>query len=125
MTPEAKRKGAGTLPPPPSGGREVTAGGQYNFFNFERAGQVVQGTLAGTCKIRNQRGEERDRYQLLVDKTTHVLPDHLDLMRKLDDVVKISGQLARVWIQYLGKVKIANVANPMAQYRVVDYGSKS
>lgn len=116
----------GKLPEPPKGGRE-TQGGQFNFWNPLKAGDVIQGTLAGTVKIRNQRNEERDRHTILVgeEKKLWILPDHVDFMRRLDDVDKANNGVlgVRVWIQFLGKKKIEGVDNPMAQYRVIDYGS--
>lgn len=116
----------GKLPEPPKGGREAKGG--FTFWNPLKPGDTIQGTLAGVVKIKNQRDEERDRHTILVgegDKSKlWVLPDHVDFMRRMDDVDKAnSGVLGvRVWIQFLGKKKIEGVDNPMAQYRIVDYG---
>jgi len=111
------------LPEPPSGGRESQAG-QYNFWNPTKPGDVMLGTLSGIVEIKNQREELRKRFTLVKDKTLYVLPDHLNLMRMLDDVEKANDGATgvKVWIQYTGKKKVEGVDQPMAFYRVVDYG---
>lgn len=112
------------VPAPPSGGREVERP-RWNFWNAKKEFDFVQGTLAGIVQIKNQRGEERDRYTIMVDKELFVLPDHYDLQEKLAKVAKDNGNAVLgvfVWIQFLRKEKVENVPNPMAMYRVVDYG---
>lgn len=111
----------GTVPPPPApeGGREVTGG---QFLNFIK-GETADGMLIGVTPIRNQRGELIDRYVLIdADGETKILPDHVDLTRRLAEVVLKTGWGARVWMAYLGKEKVEGVANPMARYEVRDYG---
>ena len=109
---------------PPKGGREVKTSG-FDFWNPKKDGDSILGTLSGTTEIANQRGEKRTRYALMIDKgVVKILPDHLNLSRALEDVVKVSGMLSRVYIEFLGKKKIENVDAPMAQYRVIDYGGE-
>jgi hypothetical protein len=105
---------------PPPGGKEVVAGG-YNFLNL-RKGEAVEGLLMGTIEIKNQKGEPRKRHTILINKTLYVLPDHYDLAAKLDKVLNDTGTMARVWVEYVDKVKVKGVPNPMARYRVIDYG---
>lgn len=112
------------LPEPPSGGREAQ-GGQYRFWNPTKPGDTMLGTLSGIVEIKNQREELRKRFTLVKEKELFVLPDHLNLMRLLDDVEKNNNGATgvKVWIQFQGKTKVEGVDQPMAFYRLVDYGT--
>lgn len=115
-------KGPST-PQPPTGGREVET--RYNFYTFKKKGEAILCTLAGMTTIKNQRNEDRPRYLAVIGNDTVILPDHMDLMRKLDNIKEQNGGAmgVKVWIQFQDKQKIEGVANPMAIYRVVDYGT--
>lgn len=109
---------------PPAGGREATGAGTYDWWNPTDAGETISGVMVGSVQIKNNAGVERRRFIITAEKRNRVLPDHVNLERLITNVESENGGLlgVRVWIQYLGKKAVAGVAQPMAQYRVRDYG---
>jgi hypothetical protein len=95
-----------------------------NFLTLE-PGQSVEGFLVGVTQIKTRRGDVVDRWQLLLsgEPDPVILPQHYDLDQKLREVWDEGrGEGSLVWIAFLGKRKVAGVPQPMAVYRVVDYG---
>lgn len=109
-------KKAGKVPE----GYDEKVGGQWVFWNPELPGSVLQGTVAGIVKIKNQKGDARDRISVLHSPRPGdaaellILPDHFDLMQKLTGVE--AGD--RLHLEYLGREVVEGVPQPMARYLV-------
>ena len=91
--------------------RTGTAG---SFWNPVPGDVLLQGTIAGRKEIPNKDGEKRERVLVLTRTGLRILPDHYDLMDKLEGVLEGT----RVHVEYLGKEVVKGVASPMARYHV-------
>ncbi len=108
--------------PPRPGGREIRRGG--NYLELE-PGQSVEGFLVGKTQIPDKRGNPVERFLLAIDGEPQpvILPSHYDLNEKLREIWQDgAGEASYVWIAFRGKRKVPGVPEPMAFYRVVNYG---
>lgn len=109
------------IAPPRPGGTKITSS-RERFLTLDQPGQAIEGYILGQVTVKNQRGEDKPRYVMMLLNGHQVrLPDHVDLNQKLRSALDGYGIGARLWIGYLGREKVSGVSSPMARYEVWQY----
>lgn len=99
---------------PPKGATLIQGRAGGIFWN-PSPGDVIEGTLIGSHTVKNQNGEDRTRYDLvLLDGSALTLPDHFDLTSRLEGVTVPR----HLWIGFLGFIKANVPGGRLAQYKV-------